>query len=190
MAGKWFLKLYQEQCFKLRFYLPFIVFNKYTVCVKVRSFVIVKPGFYDNNSKMQSRIASLKMPSSWNEYVTTVMTDSGFVSKGAIYGTRGQKWASSKGFDVTSDQVKTLVHGFTDPAKLVTDGIHLNGSTYTRTRSDGGVIVGRESATGSGCIVYKCNKCVIIAVHEEGAHPGGCHNLIMKLGDYLKDQGI
>ena len=154
--------------------------------------MIVKPDFYDtcNNSKMQSRIASLKMPSSWNEYVTTVMTDSGFVSKGAIYGTRGQKWASSKGFDVTSDQVKTLVHGFTDPAKLVTDGIHLNGSTYTRTRSDGGVIVGRESATGSGCIVYKCNKCVIIAVHEEGAHPGGCHNLIMKLGDYLKDQGI
>ena len=139
---------------------------------------------------MQSRIASLKMPSSWNEYISTVMTDSGFVTKGAIYGIDNRKWASSKGFDITGEEVKALVNGFTDPAKLWTDGIKLNGREYTCTRSESGLLVGRESTEGSGCIIYRCNKCVVIGVHEEGAHPGGCYNLIVKLGDYLKDVGV
>ena len=139
---------------------------------------------------MQSRIASLKMPSSWNEYITTVMTDSGFITKGAICGNNGRKWAASRGFNITSDEIKVLVHGFTDPSKLWKEGIHLNGRTYTCTRSESGLIIGRESGEGTGCMVYRCNKCVVIAVHEEGAHPGGCYNVIMKLGDYLKDQGI
>lgn len=132
----------------------------------------------------------VQMPSSWNDYVTTVMTDSGYVTKGAIYGNKGRKWASSNGFEVSSEEIKTIVHGFTDPTKLCTDGIYLDGKAYTRTRSNGETIVGRECASGSGCIIYRCHKCVIIAVHEEGAHPGGCHQLIMKLGDYLKEQGI
>jgi profilin len=145
---------------------------------------------YDTTIKMQSRIASLKMPSSWNEYITTVMADSGFVSKGAIYGTEGRKWAASKGFDVTSDEVKNLVSGFTDPTKLWVQGVKVGGKIYTCTRSESGLIVGRESAECTGCVIYRCNKCVVIAVHEEGAHPGGCFNLITKLGEYLKEQGV
>lgn len=139
---------------------------------------------------MQSRIASLKMPSSWNEYITTVMTDSGYVSKGAIYGTDGRKWAASKDFDVSGDEVKNFVCGFTDPTILWVDGVRVAGKVYTCTRSETGLIVGRESAEGTGCVIYRCNKCVVIAVHEEGAHPGGCYNLITKLGEYLKEQGV
>ena len=139
---------------------------------------------------MQSRIALLKMPSSWNDYVTTVMMDSGYVTKCAIYGNKGRKWASSTGFEVSSEEIKSIVHGFTDPVKLRAEGIRLDGRTYTCTRSNGEVIVGRECTSGYGCIIYRCHKCVVIAVHEEGAHPGGCHHLIMKLGDYLKEQGI
>lgn len=139
---------------------------------------------------MQSRIASLKMPSSWNEYITTVMADSGFVTKGAIYGTDGRKWATSKGFSVSADEIRHIVHGFTDPTKLWIDGVRVGGKHFTCTRSESGLIVGRESSDGFGCIVYRCNKCLVIAVHEEGAHPGGCYNLITKLGEYLKEQGV
>lgn len=139
---------------------------------------------------MQSRIASLKMPSSWNEYITTVLTDSGFVTRGAIYGKEGRKWASSKGFDVSSDEVKSLVCGFTDPSKLWKDGVRVGGSVFTCTRAESGLIVGRESKEGTGCFVFRCKKCLLIAIHGEGAHPGGCYNLVTKLGDYLRDQGI
>ncbi|KAL3867851.1 hypothetical protein ACJMK2_040697 [Sinanodonta woodiana] len=139
---------------------------------------------------MQSRLASLKMPSSWNEYINTVMLESGYVSKGAIYGIDGKKWATSLGFELSKDDIMTLVRGFTDPIKLYTDGIRIGGRTFTCTRSESGLIVGRESSAGHGCVVYRCNKCLVIAVHEDGAHPGGCHVTITKLGDYLRDQGI
>lgn len=139
---------------------------------------------------MQSRVVSLKLPSSWNDYVTMVMTDSGYVTKGAIYGLDGRRWAASKGFDVSSEEVKVIVNGFTDPSKLWTKGVCVCGKMYTCTRTDCSVVVGRDSADGSGCVIYKCNKCLLVAVHEEGAHPGGCHNLMMKLGEYLKDQGV
>lgn len=137
-----------------------------------------------------SDVKEIIMPSSWNEYISTVMTDSGFVTKGAIYGMDGRKWAASKGFNVTSDEVKILVSGFTDPTSLWTDGVKVGGRTFTCTRSETGLIVGRESSEGYGCVIYRCNKCMVIALHEEGAHPGGCYNLTTKLGEYLKEQGI
>lgn len=139
---------------------------------------------------MQSRIASLKMPSSWNEYITTVLTDSGFVTQSAIYGRDGRKWAASKGFDVGPEELKALVCGFTDPTKLWRDGVRVGGCRYSCTRAESGLIVGRESKEGTGCVIFRCRKCLVIAVHGEGAHPGGCYNVVTKLGDYLKEQGI
>lgn len=139
---------------------------------------------------MQSRVASLKMPSSWNEYITIVLTDSGFVSRGAIYGVDGRKWASTSGFDVTCEEIKTLVGGFTDPTRLFKEGVRVSGRCYTCTRAESGLVMGRESAEGTGCMVFKCHKCLVIATHEEGAHPGGCYNVVTKLGEYLKEQGI
>jgi len=139
---------------------------------------------------MQSRIASLKMPSSWNEYISTVLTDSGFVTKGAIYGKDGRKWATSKGFDVSQEEVKSLVCGFTDPSSVWKDGVKVAGSRFSCTRAESALIIGRESKEGTGCVVYRCKKCIIIAVHGEGAHPGGCYNLVTKLGEYLNEQGI
>ncbi|XP_052774314.1 profilin-1A-like [Mya arenaria] len=130
------------------------------------------------------------MPSSWNEYISLVLTDSGFVTNSAIYGTEGRKWASTPGYGVTCDEIKTLVFGFIDPSKLWKDGVRVGGRTFTCTRAESGLIVGRESTEGTGCVVFRCNKCLVIATHEEGAHPGGCYNVVTKLGEYLKEQGI
>lgn len=54
---------------------------------------------------------------------------------------------------------------------------------------DSTIMVGREIATGFGCVIFKCKTCLIVGVYEEGVHPGGCYNMISKVGDYLKDQG-
>ena len=140
---------------------------------------------------MQSRIASLKMPSSWNEYIGTVLSDSGHVSRSAIYGiSDSRKWASSAGFDVTSDEVRSLVVGFMDPSRLWKDGVYLGGRKYTCTRSESSLIVGRESAEGNGCVIFRCCKCLVIGTHEGEAHPGGCYSVVTKLGEYLKEHGI
>lgn len=139
---------------------------------------------------MNSRIASLKMPSSWNEYISTVLTDSGFVTKAAIYGKDSRKWAASKGFEVTTEEVRALVCCFTDPSKLRQTGVRVGGYVFTCTRAESGLVVGRESKEGTGCVISICKTCLVIAIHGEGAHPGGCYNLVTKLCDYLKEQGI
>ena len=132
----------------------------------------------------------LQMPPAWKEYVTNVLVESGYVSKAAIVGHDGKRWATSYGFEVAATETLSIIDGYIDPSKLQNDGIRLAGKEYTYTRSDSVVMVGRSVKTGWGCIIYKCRTCLVIGVYEEGTHPGGCFNMVTKLGDYLKDQGL
>ncbi|KAL3890069.1 hypothetical protein ACJMK2_002366 [Sinanodonta woodiana] len=118
------------------------------------------------------------------------MLNSGFGSKGAIYGIDGTKWATSLGFELSEDDIMTMVRGFTDPIQFYTDGIRIGGRTFTCTRSDSGLIAGRESSAGHGCVVCRCNTCLVIAVHDDGAHSEGCQEFITTLRDFLRDQDI
>lgn len=123
--------------------------------------------------------------------MNNVLLESGFVSKAAIVGLQdGRKWAATHNFDVSFQEVSDIVNGFVDPSKLRLVGISLHQSVYTFTRMDSAIMVGRDSGTGHGCVIYRCRTCLVIGVYEEGAHPGGCYNMITKLGDYLKDQGF
>lgn len=127
------------------------------------------------------------MPGSWMEYIKSVLIDSGFVTKAAICGLDGKLWAASDDFDIAASDIRGVLGAFVDPTELRIDGIHLGTEEYTCTRADGVIIAGRESTHGTGCILYKCNTCLIVGVFGEGGHPGGCYNIILKLGDYLRD---
>ncbi|XP_061175778.1 profilin-2-like [Saccostrea echinata] len=130
------------------------------------------------------------MPPAWSEYITNVLTESGYVSRAAVVGADGRRWATSATLELSSAEIQAIARGFVEPASLRLDGIFLCGKPYTCTRMDSVVMVGRESAAGSGCIVYRCRNALVIGVYEDGVHPGGCYNMICKVGDYLREQGI
>jgi profilin len=132
---------------------------------------------------------SIKMPCTWKEYVNNVLLESGYVSRAAILGNDGKSWATSTGFYISPAELREIIPAFVDSSKIRNDGICLNNKKYTCTRVDSTIMVGREISSGWGCVLYKCKTCFIVGVYEDGAHPGGCYNMIIKVGDYLKDQG-
>ena len=120
--------------------------------------------------------------------MANVLIDSGFVSRAAILGHDGRAWAASPGFHVQPVAVQQIVDGFVDPCKIRIEGMNVGTRKYTCTKVDSSVMIGRDSATGYGCIVYRCKTCILVGVYEE-THPGGCYNMLVKVGDYLRDQG-
>ena len=70
-------------------------------------------------------------------------------------------------------------------------GLQLAGINFTLTRLTNRyhMMIGRCSATGSGCVIYKCGRCIIIATHEDSVQPGACYSAIERLGDFLTEKG-
>ena len=70
-------------------------------------------------------------------------------------------------------------------------GIHVADLEFTLTRltNRSCMMVGRCSATGSGCVIYKCGRCVVIATHEDAVQPGACFTAVERLGDAITDKG-
>ena len=128
------------------------------------------------------------MADSWQKYIDKVLLNSGYISQAAIHSMdSGQVWAASPGFEIQDKDVMLLVERFANPDALRTGGgFQLMDSKFVCLRAEPDFILGRKSSTG--CSICKCNRCVIIAIYEEGVNPGTCHSFVMKLGDYLKEK--
>jgi hypothetical protein len=87
--------------------------------------------------------------------------------------------------------VTTILRGYTDATPLRVHGLWLGmGLFYTLTRvCDTRIMVGRNAATGDGCVLYRTNTTLIVAVYEEGNLPGACYTVVTKLGDFLVESG-
>ncbi|KAK7482274.1 hypothetical protein BaRGS_00026517 [Batillaria attramentaria] len=131
------------------------------------------------------------MPSEWSDY-TQALVDKGLVSQCAIYSMGGTQWASScPRFSITQQHFQHMMDGFQDPTELRTDGLEVGDVHFTLTRLSNRdcMMVARCSATGAGCVIYRCARCVIIATHEDALQPGMCYNAVERLGDFLLEKG-
>jgi profilin len=81
---------------------------------------------------------------SWQTYVDSNLVGSKAVSKAAIFGHDGSKWAASAGFNVTADEAKKLVAGFKDANSVRSNGVFLNGVKYLTLRADDRSIYGKK----------------------------------------------
>ncbi|KAL8586111.1 hypothetical protein ACOMHN_065074 [Nucella lapillus] len=129
--------------------------------------------------------------SQWSDYTATLL-DRGLVSRCAIYSLKGQEWAvSHPALRLDRQQFQTIMRGFQDDRELRCVGLQVAQITFTLTRLANRhcLMVGRCSATGSGCIIYRCNRCVVIAIHEESVLPGACFSAVERLGDFLVEKG-
>ncbi|XP_046578025.1 profilin-3-like [Haliotis rubra] len=151
--------------------------------------------------KLRKGVAALQMTSenrdidspsvTWNDYVDVFM-NGGFASKISIHSiVDGKVWAASPNALFHPVEVKDIIDGFDDSSKLHLQGICLGGRVFTLTRVTGAsIMVGRDARTAAGCVIFKANTCVLIAMYEEGTHPGSCYSTMVKIGDYLLDKGF
>ncbi|XP_076462112.1 uncharacterized protein LOC143294621 [Babylonia areolata] len=82
-------------------------------------------------------------------------------------------------------------HPSEDDRDLRCLGLQVADMTFTLTRlaNRHSVMIGRCSATGSGCVIYRCARCVVIATHEDTVTPGTCFSAVERLGDFLVERG-
>jgi len=124
---------------------------------------------------------------SWQAYVDNNLIGTKCISKAAIHGHDGGKWATSGGFTVSADEAKKLIAGFKDPSGLRANGITVHGIKYLTLKTDDRSIYGKKGATGIICV--KTGKSVLIGVYDENTQPGQAANVVEKLADYLIEQG-
>ncbi|KAI1107474.1 profilin [Jackrogersella minutella] len=129
---------------------------------------------------------------SWQAYVDSSLVGTGHLDKGAIISVAGDSvWASSAGFTVQPEEMKTLVailnntSGAVDKAHA--DGIHVGGERYVVARIEGRSIYARKGRTGI-CIV-KTTQAIIVAHHGETAQAGNATQTTEALADYLIKAG-
>eukprot|EP01121_Diplochlamys_sp_Union-15-3_P014647 TRINITY_DN4699_c0_g1_i1.p1 TRINITY_DN4699_c0_g1~~TRINITY_DN4699_c0_g1_i1.p1 ORF type:complete len:127 (-),score=16.48 TRINITY_DN4699_c0_g1_i1:15-395(-) len=124
---------------------------------------------------------------SWQGYVDNNLVGTNLVSVGSIVGHDGSVWATSPGFNVSADEVKKLLAGFTDPGPLRASGLFINGEKYLVLKADDRSIYGKKG-TG-GVVTVKTGQSILIGLYNEKIQPGQCANVVEKLADYLIENG-
>jgi len=119
----------------------------------------------------------------WQGYVDTNLVGTGHVSKAAIIGHDGNKWAASAGFNVSPEEGKKLLGGFKDASTVQGAGVTIGGVKYMTLKADPRSIYGKKGATG--VVAVKTGKAVLIGFYDENVQPGQATNVVEKLADYL-----
>lgn len=113
------------------------------------------------------------------------------MSKAALHGLDGNAWATSAGFAVAPDEVKSIVGALNGGLDVFyQNGVRVGGVKYTFLRADEKRSVYARKGSEAGCICVMTNKCLVIAVYEGGIQPGACATVVEKLGDYLLSVGF
>jgi len=123
---------------------------------------------------------------SWDSYRDT-MTGSGAVKMAAVVGNEGGVWTTSPGFNITPEEVKTILTGFSNPSLFQQNGVLVGGVKYMYLQSDDSQIQGKKAATGVS--IAKAGKCLIIGVYGDGQQPGNCRTNVERIRDYLVTAG-
>ncbi|KAK3781043.1 hypothetical protein RRG08_046347 [Elysia crispata] len=137
-----------------------------------------KNSFKQSNSSIEG--------SKWEMYTQTLI-DKGAVSGFGVYSNPNfHKWTATPGFCARPEQLSVIVSGFEDELPLRIEGICINDTTFTFTRMglNRRVMVGRNAACGSGCVLYLCQTCLLVATCE-ALQSSMCFSTMEKLGDFL-----
>jgi len=125
---------------------------------------------------------------SWQTYVDKNLVGSGFVTKGAIFGLDGAKWAASPAFLPTTDEARKAIAAFKSPDAIRASGLYIATVKYFALRCDERSIYGKQGS--GGVVLVKTTKTVLIAVYDDKIQPGQCANVVEKLADYLIESGF
>ncbi|KAJ6262845.1 hypothetical protein Dda_1402 [Drechslerella dactyloides] len=120
------------------------------------------------------------------------LVGSGNVDAGAIFSAAGDSvWANSSGFNVSPDEIKSLVQAYALPDKSTSslwgEGLHIAGVKYVCTKVDDRSIYGKKGKTGV-CIV-KTKQAIVIARYPDTVQTQSAATTTEGLADYLIKTG-
>jgi len=124
---------------------------------------------------------------SWQAYVDNNLVGSKSITKAAIVGLDGSRWATSKDLNCTPDEAKKLVAAFKNADAIRSGGLIIGGQKYFALKADERSVYGKQGPAGVICV--KTGKCVLIGVYDDKIQPGNASNVVEKLADYLIENG-
>lgn len=124
---------------------------------------------------------------SWDGYRDHMLAG-GHVSDAAICGIEGGVWSTNKDFNITNEEILTLVRGFGDASTFQANGVVVSGVKYMYLQSDDGQIQGKKKDFG-GISIAKAGKCILIGHYNEGKQAGECRKQVERIRDYLVSAG-
>ncbi|KAI6783386.1 putative profilin [Emericellopsis cladophorae] len=129
---------------------------------------------------------------SWQAYIDSSLVGTGHVDKAALISAAGDSvWATSSGFDVKPDEMKTIsaIVGGDDKAKdgAFAEGLFVGGERFVLARAEDRSIYARSGRTGVA--IAKTKQAIIVAHHGEAAVAGNASSVVEGLADYLIGQG-
>jgi profilin len=120
---------------------------------------------------------------SWNDYVTNLCA-TGSVEKAAIVGFNGSVWAATGGWNIQTAEITALASGWPN---FSATGVKIAGTKFMFIRGDDTVVVAKDKATG--ICIGKTKQAFVIGFHNDKMQVGNCNKEVLKIVDYLAEQG-
>lgn len=96
--------------------------------------------------------------------------------------------ASSIGYEITSQDIETIIDCFSNPTLARERGIFFNESNYTCLRADEDSIYAKNGNKGL-VMVHTLNH-VLMGTYAENMYPSVCVEAVEKLAEYFKQKNI
>ncbi|KDE02766.1 profilin [Microbotryum lychnidis-dioicae p1A1 Lamole] len=125
---------------------------------------------------------------SWQVYCDSNLIGTGKITRCAILGQQGGVWASSTGYELTSDEQANIVKAFSDPSSAQANGIRAAGNKFFTLAANDRSIYGKKAA--DGIILVKTNQAVLVAEYSHPTLPGEATKIVEELADYLIGVGF
>lgn len=125
----------------------------------------------------------------WKPYLDILLADP-VVRTAGIFGKDGAIWAAQDDLAMNAGEIRDLVAGFIDPAKLSQLGILVVGVKYLYTGTlesgQGGqrVISGRKA--GASVLATPTGRGLIVVLTREGSNPANASKHLLVAADLIK----
>ena len=123
---------------------------------------------------------------SWQDYIDTQLVGKD-LKNAVIAGHDGNVWAKSQDFNVTPNEIQTLLSNYSNQESLASSGISLGGQKYFYLSGDDEVIRGKQGKGGVHCV--KTNQTLLVGIYDSPMEPAQAATITEKLGEYLKGVG-
>ncbi|KAF5369433.1 hypothetical protein D9758_002488 [Tetrapyrgos nigripes] len=118
---------------------------------------------------------------------TKNLVGSGKVTKAAILGLQGGVWASSAGYNLSTEEQSAIVKGFSNPSGVQATGLKLAGKKFFALQATEEHIYLKQGA--SGAVIRKTKQAALVSEYDAPVQAPEATPVVEGLGDYLVSQG-
>ncbi|KIJ45223.1 hypothetical protein M422DRAFT_207548 [Sphaerobolus stellatus SS14] len=120
---------------------------------------------------------------SWQTYVDSNLLGTKKITKAAIIGQQGGVWATSAGYNLSTEEQNAIIAGFGSPESVQANGVRLAGQKFFVLQANPRSIYGKKA--GDGVIIVKSKQAILVAEYSAPTQAGEATPIVESLADYL-----